>query len=132
VTVQLGLDGVAAIQFGCQPKTLLEVLELGDSSPDQVVGTAARALEVLGELGDRPVLVEMEAAGLALVVGEQATEHVEETLMAPVTGGARGGRASWCQGQSLDIVTEHCERSEAQTERVCHMPASRMVEQSRP
>jgi hypothetical protein len=66
--------------------------------------TTASALEVLGELGDRPILVEVEAAGLALVIGEQGAEHVEEALMAAVV--VRSGRG--CQGQSLDIVPEQC------------------------
>ena len=76
-----------------QPR--LAVLELGQAPAHQVVGAAAAAAQVLGQLGEGPVLVQVEAAGLALAVGEQAAVDVEQTLEVggPGEGGEAGGEA---------------------------------------
>jgi hypothetical protein len=78
---QIGLEAIAAIEFGGMSKALLEMLELCQCPPDEIVGTAARAREVLGKLGERPVLVEVETAGLALVLGEHRAVDVKEPLL---------------------------------------------------
>ena len=74
------------------PSRVLEVLELRQRAAHQVVGAAAGAREVLGELGERPVLVEVQAAGLALVLGEHGAVDVEEPLLPRRARRAVGGR----------------------------------------
>jgi len=59
----------------------LEMLELRKRAPDEIVGPTTRAREVLGKLGERPVLVEVEAARLALVLGEHGAVDVKEPLV---------------------------------------------------
>ena len=86
---RLGLDAVAAVELGGEAEPLLEALQLRERPPHQVVGAAAGAAQVLGELGDRPVLVEVQAAGLALMVGEHGAVDVEQPLARGVVG--RGG-----------------------------------------
>ena len=86
--------------------------ELCERAADEVVGAAATHSEGLGELGVRPVLVETQAAGLALVVGENGAVDVEQPLPAHDVDGRvpieqNAGRAVMrrgCQGQSLHTV----------------------------
>ena len=78
---QSGLDAVAALELGGVAEAVLEVRELGQRAADEVMGAAARACEVLGELGEGPVLVEMQPAGLTLVLGEQGAVDVKEALL---------------------------------------------------
>jgi len=62
-------------------EAVLEMLELCQRAPDEIVGSAACAREVLGKLGERPVLVEVESAGLALVLGEYRAVDIKEPLL---------------------------------------------------
>jgi hypothetical protein len=78
---QVRLKPVATIELGGMPEALLEMLELCERSPDEIVGAAARAREMLGKLGERPVLVEVEAACLALVLGEHGAVDIKEPLL---------------------------------------------------
>ena len=87
------------------PEAILEVLELCQCPANEVVGAAPRACEVLGKLGERPVLVEMEPAGFALVVGEHGAVDVEEPLLQNARGQYLGG-GSICQGQDLDMLPD--------------------------
>ena len=87
------------------PETILEVLELCQRAANEVVGAAPGACEMLGKLGERPVLVEMEPAGLALVIGEHGAVHIEEPLLQDA-GGQHLGGGSICQGQDLDMLPD--------------------------
>jgi len=87
------------------PEAILEVLELCQRPANEVVGAAPGACEMLGKLGERPVLVEMEPAGLALVTGEHGAVHVEEPLLQNAGGQCLGG-GSICQGQDLDMLPD--------------------------
>ena len=78
---QIGLDTIAAIELGGVSEAVLEMLELRQRAPDEIVGAAARAREMLGKLGERPVLMEVQAAGLTLVLGEHGAVDVEEPLL---------------------------------------------------
>jgi hypothetical protein len=78
---QICLEAIAAIEFGGMSEALLEMLELCKCAPDEIVGTAACAREVLGKLGERPVLVEVEAARLALVFCEHGAVDIKEPLL---------------------------------------------------
>ncbi len=62
-------------------EAVLEMLELCQRAPDEIVGPAACAREVLGKLGERPVLMEVESAGLALVLGEHRAVDIKEPLL---------------------------------------------------
>lgn len=111
---QGGLHLVPAGQLGGEAEPLLQVFQLGERAAHQVVRPAAAAAEVLGQLGERPVLIEVEVAGIALVAGEHGPVDVEKSLQ--VGGAAKAGRrlrgGFWgrvrglCQGQSLDSVRE--------------------------
>ena len=79
---------VPAIELGRVAKALLEVLELRQRAAHQVVGAASGAGEVLGELGEGPILMEVQPARVALMFGEQGAVDVEQTLL-PHTGGER-------------------------------------------
>ena len=83
------------------------MLELGQPPADQVVGTAPAAAQVLGQLGEGPVLVEVEAAGLPLAVGEQPAVDVEEPLEArgPGEGVRRRGSGRPERGGAVPGVT---------------------------
>lgn len=63
------------------PEAVLEMLELRKRAPDEIMGAAACAREMLGKLGERPVLVEVEAACLALVVREHGAVDVKKPLL---------------------------------------------------
>jgi hypothetical protein len=72
------------------------------------MGAAPAAAQALGQLGEGPILVQVQPAGLALVIGEQRAVDIEEALE---VGGAgegvgRGRRVKDCQGQSLDSVAD--------------------------
>ena len=84
-------------------KTALEMLQLRQRTPDEIVRAAARAREMLGDLGERPVLMEVQAAGLTLVIREHGTVDVEEPLL-PCARGERLSGGSICQGQDLDML----------------------------
>jgi hypothetical protein len=103
-----GLDAIPAVELGCVPKTILEVIKLRQRPTDEIVGATASAREVFGELGERPVLVKVQAAGLALMVGEQGAVDVEQPLLHRA-GGQRLGDGSFCQGQDLDILQDPAE-----------------------
>jgi hypothetical protein len=49
---KLGFDTVSPLQFSRVAQALLEMLELRERAANEVVGPAARALEMLGELGE--------------------------------------------------------------------------------
>ena len=100
---KLGFDTVTTLQFGRMAEALLEVLELGERAAHEVVGSAPRALKMLGELGERPVLVQVQAAGRVLMLGEQCAVDVEEALLRRSRGQDSGGGAL-CQGQVLDML----------------------------
>ena len=85
-------------------ETVFEVFELRQRAPHEIVGAAAGAREMLGELGERPVLVEVQPAGFALVVRQHGAIDVEEPLL-PGAGAERLYGGSNCQGQDLDIYT---------------------------
>jgi hypothetical protein len=73
---------------------------------------------MLGELGDRPVLIEVKPASLTLMVGQDAAVDIQKTLAAARAVRARRRRVGVCQGQGLDIVTElRVPRSRAQAKR---------------
>jgi hypothetical protein len=105
---KLGFDTVTTLQLSRMAEALLEVLELGERAAHQVVGSAPRAVKMLSELGERPILVEVQAAGRALVLGEHCAIDVEETLLGRSRGENSGGGAL-CQGQVLDMVHD-CSR----------------------
>src|SRR5580698_6316823 len=90
-------------------EALLEVLELGERATNEVMRPTAGALQVLGELGERPVLMEMQAACLALVLGEQRAVDVKQPLLRDARGECLGGD-SFCQGQDLDILPKKTRR----------------------
>ena len=90
------------------PEAILEVIKLRERATDEVVGATASAREVFGELGERPVLVKVQAAGLALMVGEQGAVDVEQPLLHRA-GGQRLGDGSFCQGQDLDMLQDPTE-----------------------
>ena len=98
---QLGLDAVPPLHLGRVAEALLEVLELRKRAADQVVRAAARALQVLGELGERPVLVEVQPAGLTLVLGEQRAVDVEQPLLRRRARRAARGVARSVKGKAL-------------------------------
>jgi hypothetical protein len=89
-------------------ETVLEVLELSERAADEVVGAAPSTREMLRELRERPILVEVEPAGLVLVVGEQGTVDVEEALLRR-TRPERFWIGSICQGQDLDMLHDRLE-----------------------
>ncbi len=72
---------ITPVELGRVTEPILEVLELGEGATDEIVGAAARAAEMLGELGERPILVEVQPAGLALVVGEHGAIDVKQPLL---------------------------------------------------
>lgn len=105
---QAGLEAIATVELSSMSETVLEVIELSERAADEVMGAAPSAREMLGELRERPVLMEVEPAGLALVVGEQGTVDVEQPLL-------RRPRRQWlgigsiCQGQDLDMLHDRPE-----------------------
>jgi hypothetical protein len=78
---KIRLETITAVELGGVPEALLEMLELGQRAPNEIVGSASRACEVLGKLGERPVLVEVKAACLALMVREHGSVDVKEPLL---------------------------------------------------
>ena len=64
-------------------EAILEVLQLGEATTDEIVSGAAGAAVRLGEFRVRPVLIEMETARLALPLGEQGAVDVEQPLPVP-------------------------------------------------
>src|ERR1700730_9325079 len=103
---QAFLEGVATLQLRRVSQAVFKVLQLGEPAPHQVVGATARAAKLLCELGERPVLVEMQTAGFPLVRGQQRAVHVEKPLVCQPAGEPWCLR-SVCQGQDLDILPEH-------------------------
>jgi hypothetical protein len=72
---------IATIHLRRVPEPVLAVLELRERAPDEVVRSAARAGEMLSKLGERPVLVEVQAAGFTLVLGQERAIYVEQPLL---------------------------------------------------
>jgi hypothetical protein len=103
---QPGLDTITAVELGGMAESCLEVLELRQRAAHQIVGAAAGALEVLGKLGERPVLVEVQAARVALVLGEQGAVDVEKPLLPDTRGERLRVGCSNCQGQDLDMLPD--------------------------
>src|SRR5205807_6319562 len=100
---ELGFDRIATTQLGFVAETLLKSSELRRGPAHQVVGGAPRAPEALGDLAVRPVLVQVQPAGLALMRGEQRAVDVEQALVSrAATWRESPGRS--CQGQDLDIL----------------------------
>ena len=78
---QAGLEAVATVELGSVSEAVLEMIELSECAADQVMGAAPSTREMLGELRERPVLMEVEPAGLALVLGEHRAVDIKEPLL---------------------------------------------------
>jgi hypothetical protein len=78
---KLGFDTIATLHLSRVPEPVLAVLELRQCAPDEVVRTAPGTCEVFGKLGERPVLVEVQAAGFTLMLGQERAIHVEQPLL---------------------------------------------------
>jgi hypothetical protein len=75
------LETVATLQLRSVAEPVLAVLELRQCAPDEVVRTAPGTCEVFGKLGERPVLMEVQAAGFTLMLGQERAVHVEQPLL---------------------------------------------------
>src|SRR5207302_6691989 len=100
---ELGFDRIATTQLGFVAETLLESCELRRGPAHQVVRGAPRAPEALGDLAVRPVLVQVQPASLALMLGETRAVDVEQAL--------GSWAATWrvspertCHGQGVDTL----------------------------
>ena len=96
------LDRIATTQLGFVAETLLKSCELRRGPAHQVVRGAPRAPEALGDLAVRPVLVEMEPAGLALMLGQECAIDIEQALVMDSLALRTDVRS--CQGQGLDML----------------------------
>jgi hypothetical protein len=72
---------VATLQLGSVAEPILAVLELRQRSLNEIVRTAPGTSEMFGKLGERPVLVEVQAAGFTLMLGQERAVHVEQPLL---------------------------------------------------